>query len=1737
MLFPRLLATKTTLINLLIALVLISGTALANNTSLLANTTGINTQFNALNNSLTGTVFNNSNSYTQVCLDLNNSQSCELEEPSAQLDKQDQFVFNTISRYNQTDINLIAYNQDSTTLIQVFKQDGQFLSTPTANTTNTTSGNRASLMSPATANSINIYSHNNKQLTNAVLKLYKEGQDTGETLTIDNGVISGDGDVEFDSIKADADAYQDNMNMLDMYETLDRIGQDTNTVQNHAADTNNDGVINIIDMYAVLDSIDQDPQSFDLIDKDGQRVTNLNSLDNTQDNNLTLIANGDVNNSGSFKEDYTRDTDNPIDTNTPPTLDSIAGQSIDINSTIIITLSATDAQNHEIFYSVSSDNDDVAAWMYNANQISLTSYNEFAGDVNITITADDRQTDNNIATTTFTLSVEDKPETNTPPTLDSIADQSIDNNGTITISLSATDAQNHSITYSASADNYNVTANITNTNQLVLTSYNEFAGDVNITITADDGQTDNNTATTTFTLSVEAKAPVINLSPSVTSISSSYLTTNKSTTISIIATDPENDALTYSATSSDVNVATVSIQDNKLTFNSLAIGTATITVEVSDNINPAVSISFDVGVMAASTNPNSSTISIAGALANAGVELYELDLIRNQTKTTADIEANNEYNYLTYTTTNEQGEFDFGTLDYLDDNQYYLLKASGGSDLDANGDGTLDDEVSNQGSVYALLSGAQLKAGSIKVTPLSDITYHFTKSALHLMSNKETSNRLDYISKELIGIDLNEDTLIDQLDIIHLTTANQDQIDWLNWMIQAKVVIQSPWSNNSIIDTYHNNLTDEQLIRITQMFVNTLGVNYDHKYNSTQVRISVSSFLYGHITSSDNIINYNSDPGVDQSSNVDYAHYEKSDTETITLTATPVAGREVLEWEGCQSVSADLSTCTVALDGDKGVRASFGSSVVLVSGTHHVSLSAATINLPYAGTVQVSVAPGDTDLISQMDSVQSGSFISAVLKNLRFSKVTSVGKISQYVYEFGYEEDNVLNVIESGTLTTSGDISIQNTVDGASANLATLDLSGYNAVMTFTPAVPGIKLIQTSAANGSGFEILVDQSLVDAQNTSGNRAGLLDDLTAGGLAVKQWKEDSTFFEACKIVSEATDQLKSKISCAVTTADSANTDEDKKGFIGMGLQFAIDARINTDKWFSEPDYDVEAAITADIFAGAQVEYLKDTRNKLVAKILLGKIDIIKRLSTAGGPAAIIAAQAVAEVVELNAILYIGADGNITINGLDKIKSKALFDFKKIVSAESTVGMRRTNQGADAHIKKVEYTGFKKKAGGSDWAFKVGGHDVSAFKNSNGSILFDQFRVSLQSGLDLNLAKGLFKGKATIGPYIEAHHTPKPNTAIEKCNEVSSGILAKMEAEAAYGIWKLEPIAYTSPNPTRLQSLDFSIGPCDSVEFDRPFTDLSEYGGSYTDAQASYGGSAYDFTMHRSHPNSFFYQTNPIIQDNTITIKGESDNTLVELKIKKALITHRGYQGTEQYKDIVIASKWFYPSGQLMMDVNYQPCNVESFKSGSCELYTDHALHGPAKFYNSDGTLMSSGEFSGGNMTGEWQFGNKLKVTYGITESGYSSYIYEIYDADTLTITLNQGVLSAVGTTKRIDNYSEKRDPMPVSTIGDERKIVIHMGEKVTVYKYLYNTCDVECVVTSYYNHEISFVNGKRTEVKSFRDCTTGARDAIYNVCQEYESEEEVNVSVANVVFELLGKTDEWAELLYNNDGLY
>jgi hypothetical protein len=148
-------------------------------------------------------------------------------------------------------------------------------------------------------------------LTDVSVNLWKDGADTGTSVAVDGGEISIDSTVAFDTVKLSvADAYDLSINISDAIDVLRHIvnleALAANTAGYHAADVDNNGTINISDAIDILRHIVglETIDTFDVIDSAGARVTELDAEASGETPIWTLVANGDVDMSGSYDDDY-----------------------------------------------------------------------------------------------------------------------------------------------------------------------------------------------------------------------------------------------------------------------------------------------------------------------------------------------------------------------------------------------------------------------------------------------------------------------------------------------------------------------------------------------------------------------------------------------------------------------------------------------------------------------------------------------------------------------------------------------------------------------------------------------------------------------------------------------------------------------------------------------------------------------------------------------------------------------------------------------------------------------------------------------------------------------------------------------------------------------------------------------------------------------------------------------------------------------------------------------------------------------------------------------------------------------------------------------------------------------------------------------------------------------------------------------------------------------------------------
>lgn len=175
---------------------------------------------------------------------------------------------------------------------------------------------------------------------------------------------------------------------------------------------------------------------------------------------------------------------------------------------------------------------------------------------------------------------------------------------TVILSEIFTDPDGDILTFTGGSRNTDIVSISFNEDELYIIE--EGIGSTSISISAADGR--EGLAEYVFDISVNGK-------PTLEEALNDIILTEGfgSTTIDLSTKfgDPEDDALTFSATSMDESVVTVSVDGNILTISEVALGSTMIDVTAEDLIGNTLTVNFDVEVaMAVSTNPAIDEISI-----------------------------------------------------------------------------------------------------------------------------------------------------------------------------------------------------------------------------------------------------------------------------------------------------------------------------------------------------------------------------------------------------------------------------------------------------------------------------------------------------------------------------------------------------------------------------------------------------------------------------------------------------------------------------------------------------------------------------------------------------------------------------------------------------------------------------------------------------------------------------------------------------------------------------------------------------------------------------------------------------------------------------------------------------------------------------------------------------------------------------------------------------------------------
>ena len=277
--------------------------------------------------------------------------------------------------------------------------------------------------------------------------------------------------------------------------------------------------------------------------------------------------------------------------NSPNTVGPIPAQTVAMGATLTMNLNTyfNDIDGDALTYTVTSSNTAVATVGVSSTTLTVTPV--AAGTATITLTGTDPG--GLSATHDFSLTV--TSANNAPTTIGTIPEQTLTLGGAaVTIDLSSyfSDADGDILTYTAtSGDTTKVTVSVSGAD-VTLTPV--AAGTVTVVVQATDPEGASAKQDITVDVQTPPAAPVVKG----TIPNFDLLLGASSITIvaSLYFSDANGDELTYTVTSSDTAVATISLSHPLVTVNHVGVGTATITVTATDPGGLSATQTFTVTV-------------------------------------------------------------------------------------------------------------------------------------------------------------------------------------------------------------------------------------------------------------------------------------------------------------------------------------------------------------------------------------------------------------------------------------------------------------------------------------------------------------------------------------------------------------------------------------------------------------------------------------------------------------------------------------------------------------------------------------------------------------------------------------------------------------------------------------------------------------------------------------------------------------------------------------------------------------------------------------------------------------------------------------------------------------------------------------------------------------------------------------------------------------------------------------
>ena len=258
--------------------------------------------------------------------------------------------------------------------------------------------------------------------------------------------------------------------------------------------------------------------------------------------------------------------------NYPPEFTEVPAQSTTEDTSFDVELSATDINDDELTYNVSSVSEGLSASVSGAT-LTVSPDENFFGEGSVTASVYDGE---NTVTTSFSVTV---TPVNDEPAISEVADVTFPEGDTASLTISVSDVDNAMNELSVTATTTNTELGMTlSDKEISFTPDENYFGQGVVTVTVSDGDKQSS-------LSFNVTITNVNDEPVLLTESHQTLTEDTPLTLTLTAVDLDGDALTYSILANRLGVsATITDAELTITPDENFNGSSTVTVIVSDGL-------------------------------------------------------------------------------------------------------------------------------------------------------------------------------------------------------------------------------------------------------------------------------------------------------------------------------------------------------------------------------------------------------------------------------------------------------------------------------------------------------------------------------------------------------------------------------------------------------------------------------------------------------------------------------------------------------------------------------------------------------------------------------------------------------------------------------------------------------------------------------------------------------------------------------------------------------------------------------------------------------------------------------------------------------------------------------------------------------------------------------------------------------------------------------------------------